>query len=173
MRLVSLNIVRFLFLILIQLLVVDQISLGFMGNYISLVIYVSFLLTFPINTSNYLLLVVALILGLTMDMFKDSGGIHASACLFLAFLRPFVLRRLQSQNPIDEVEELTVYTEDLKKNITYTVLLLSGFFFWLFLLEEFSFSRIPMILLKTLLSTIFSTLLIIIGQYLLFRRPKI
>ena len=112
MRLVSLNIVRFLFLILIQLLVVDQISLGFMENYISLVIYVSFLLTFPINTSNYLLLVVALILGLTMDMFKDSGGIHASACLFLAFLRPFVLRRLQSQNPIDEVEELTVYTED-------------------------------------------------------------
>jgi hypothetical protein len=160
MRLVSLNIVRFLFLILIQLLVVDQISLGFMENYISLVIYVSFLLTFPI-------------LGLTMDMFKDSGGIHASACLFLAFLRPFVLRRLQSQNPIDEVEELTVYTEDLKKYITYTVLLLSGFFFWLFLLEEFSFSRIPMILLKTLLSTIFSTLLIIIGQYLLFRRPKI
>ena len=119
MRLVSLNIVRFLFLILIQLLVVDQISLGFMDNYISLVIYVSFLLTFPINTSNYLLLVVALILGLTMDMFKDSGGIHASACLFLAFLRPFVLRRLQSQNPIDEVEELTVYTEDLKKYITY------------------------------------------------------
>lgn len=172
MRLVGINIFRFFIVILIQLLLVDQLSLGFMANYISLAVYVSFLLTFPVNASNYLLLLAALALGLTIDVFKDTGGVHASACLFLAYLRPFLLKRLQSQNQMEEVEELTVYTEDLQKYLVYCALLLSGFYFWLFLLEEFSFTRIPMILLKTLLSTVFTTILILIGQYLLFRKPK-
>lgn len=172
MRLVLINIARFFFLIFLQLLVVNQIGLGFLTPYISLVVYISFLFTFPINVSKYLLLIVALILGLTLDVFQNTGGIHASACLFLAFTRPFILARFRSESPIDEVQELTIYTEDFQKYVIYCLSLSMTFFFWLFLLEEFSLVKIPLILLKTLLSGIFSTLFIIIGQFLLFRKPK-
>lgn len=172
MRLIVLNIIRFSALVFLQIFVVNQMNLGFLNPYISLVIYISFLFTFPVNISKYILLIVAVILGLTVDMFQNTGGIHASACLFLAFIRPLLLERLQSDSPIDEIQELTVYTEDLQKYIFYCFLLACSFFFWLFLLEEFSFGRIPIIILKAILSSAISTALIILGQYLLIRKPK-
>ena len=79
----------------------------------------------------------------------NTGGIHASACLTMAFARPFLLRRLQTESPMDETSELTVYTEDLQKYVLYCFFLVFCFFFWLFLLEEFSFSNLPKIILKT------------------------
>ncbi|MEN8928301.1 MAG: hypothetical protein ABF242_08100 [Flavobacteriales bacterium] len=172
MKLIIINIIRFALLIFLQIFVVNQIGFGFMTPYISVVVYISFLLTFPVNISKYILLVVALVLGLTIDMFQNTGGIHASACLFMAFARPFLLRRLQSDSPIEEIEELTVYTEDLQKYLTYSLLLSFLFFVWLFLLEEFSFTRMPLIILKAVLSSIMSTSLIILGQFLLIRKPK-
>ena len=172
MRLIVKNIVRFIALVFLQIFVVNQMNLGFLNPYISIVIYISFLFTFPVNISKYILLIVALFLGLSIDMFQNTGGIHASACVFLAFVRPFLLIRLQSDSPIDEIQELSVYTEDLQKYIVYCMLLAFFFFMWLFLLEEFNFGRIPLIFLKAILSSVVSTALIILGQYLLIRKPK-
>ena len=172
MRLLLINIIRFSVLVFLQIFVVNQMSLGFLNPYISIVVYISFLFTFPVNISKYILLLVALFLGLAVDMFQNTGGIHASACIFLAFVRPFLLRRLQSDSPIDDIQELNVYTEDLQKYIMYCFLLAFSFFTWLFLLEEFSLGRIPLIILKAILSSIVSTSLIILGQFLLIRKPK-
>jgi rod shape-determining protein MreD len=172
MRLILLNIFRFTGLIFLQIFVVNQMNLGFLNPYISIVVYISFLITFPVNISKYILLLVALILGLTIDMFQNTGGIHASACVFLAFVRPFLLSRIQSDNPIDDIQELNVYTEDLQKYIMYCFILSFFFFIGLFLFEEFSFGRIPLIALKAILSSTVSTSLIILGQYLFIRKPK-
>jgi len=172
MNLISANIFRFVGLILLQVFVVNQIDLGFLNSYISLAVYVSFLLTFSTNISKYVTMLVALLLGLSIDMFLNTDGIHASACLFLALVRPYLLRRIQTANPLENVQELTVYTEDIQKYSLYSVLLLGAFFFWLFLIEEFSLHALPLILVKTVLSTIFTALLIIIGQYLLYRKLK-
>lgn len=172
MNLILSNIVRFISLILVQVFLVNQIDLGFMNSYLSVVVYLSFLLTFPTKVSKYLTMIVALVLGITIDMFLNTSGIHASACLFLALVRPVLLRRIQTANPLENVQELTVYTEDIQKYALYTFLLVGSFFFWLFLMEEFSFLALPIIILKTLFSTIVSTILILTGQYLLFRKPK-
>lgn len=172
MRIIGLNIVRFIFLIALQLLVVNQIGLGFLSSYISITVYMSFLFTFPVKISKYLLLVVSLLLGLTIDMFQNTDGIHASACLFMAYVRPFILNRIQSESPMEEIHELTIYREDAQKYILYCLLMSLSFFFWLFLLEEFSISKLPLVLVKTLLSGVFSALFIVIGQFLLFKKPK-
>lgn len=172
MNLVFSNILRFIFLVLVQVFIVNQIDLGIFNSYVSPLIYLSFLLTFSTKVSKYTTMVVALILGITIDMFLNTEGIHTSACLFLALVRPLLLRRIQTSNPLDNVQELTVYTEDIQKYALYSFLLIGAFFFWLFLMEEFSFISLPIILLKTLLSTIVSTFLILIGQYLLYQKPK-
>lgn len=172
MNLIGANIFRFIGLILLQVFVVNQIDLGFLNSHISLAVYVSFLLTFSTKISKYITMLVALLLGLSIDLFLNTEGIHASACLFLALVRPYLLRRIQTANPLENVQELTVYTEDIQKYALYSVLLLGAFFFWLFLIEEFSLLALPLILVKTVLSTIFTALLIIIGQYLLYRKPK-
>ena len=89
MRLILLNIFRFTGLIFLQIFVVNQMNLGFLNPYISIVVYISFLITFPVNISKYILLLVALILGLTVDMFQNTGGIHASACVFFSLCKAF------------------------------------------------------------------------------------
>jgi rod shape-determining protein MreD len=172
MRLITLNILRFFALILLQVFVINQINLGFLNTYISAVVYISFLLTFPTKVSKYFTLLVAFLLGIVIDIFLNTNGIHASACVLLAFVRPYLLERIQTDSPISEIQELTVFTEDLQKYILYTFILVFCFFFWLFILENFSFNNIFSVFLKTILSTLVSTILIIIGQYLLFRRLK-
>ena len=172
MRLILLNIVRFFFLVLLQVFIISKFNLGFLTGYISIAVYISFILTFPTRISKYITVVIAFFLGLTIDMFLNTHGIHASACVFLSFIRPYLLNRLQTESPMDEIDELTIYTEDAQKYILYTFILSLGFFFWLFMIEEFSFVKIPVIILKTILSSIVSTILIIIGQYLLFRKQK-
>lgn len=172
MNLVFSNILRFVFLVLTQVFLVNQIDLGIFNSYISIAVYVSFLLTFPTKVPKYFTMIVALVLGVVMDMFLNTDGIHASSCLFLALVRPYLLRRIQTANPLENVQELTVYSEDIQKYVLYCMLLVGSFFFWLFLIEEFSLFALPIILLKTILSTIVTTLLIIVGQYLLYPKPK-
>ncbi len=172
MNLVLSNILRFMFLVLTQVFIVNQIDVGVLNSYISPVVYISFLLTFPTKVSKYMTMIIALILGITMDMFLNTEGVHSSACLFLALVRPLLLRRIQTENPLDNIQELTVYTEDFQKYTLYSFLLIGAFFFWLFLIEEFSLFSLPLILLKTILSTVVSTLLILLGQYLLYKKPK-
>jgi hypothetical protein len=150
--------------------VINNIELGFLASYISPVIYISFLFTLPINISKYVVLILAFFLGLTLDVFQDTYGIHASACVFLALIRPRLLESFSSDS-IEKANELTIFTEDRQKYITYIFILTFMFFIWLFILEEFSFTKIPLIVLKTILSSVISTILILLGQLLLFQKP--
>ena len=76
MNLILSNIVRFISLILVQVFLVNQIDLGFMNSYLSVVVYLSFLLTFPTKVSKYLTMIVALVLGITIDMFLNTTNLQ-------------------------------------------------------------------------------------------------
>ena len=172
MGLVGKNIVRFVGLILLQILLIRNVEFGFLNNYIYLALYTSFLLTFPLNVNKYFVVIVALFLGLSIDMFENTYGLNASACVFMAFVRPSILKRFQTDSPIEDIQELTIYNEDKQKYAIYSFVLIFCYYLWFFLLEEFSIFKIPVILLKTIISTGISTLLILLGQLLLIRKPK-
>lgn len=165
------NIIRFFSLVLMQVLIVKHFNFGFLTNYISAIIYISFLFTLPHSISKYWVIILAFCLGLTVDVFSNTYGIHASACVFTAFLRPRLVESFNTDS-IYKVDELTIFTQDRQKYIYYIFILTFAFFLWLFFLEEFSFTKIPIILLKTILSTIISSFLIILGQLLLFKKPN-
>ncbi len=76
-------------LLLAQLFLFDQIN--FMG-YINPMVYLLFLVLYPLENKPAYFMLVAFFLGLIMDTFQDTGGAHAAACLTLAFTRPFWLR---------------------------------------------------------------------------------
>lgn len=83
------NIIRFIILVLLQVLLLNNIN--FLG-YINPYFYVLFLVLYPFNTPQTLFLLVAFLLGISIDTFEDSGGINAAACVVVAFIRPAVLR---------------------------------------------------------------------------------
>ncbi|NJW54870.1 rod shape-determining protein MreD, partial [Salinimicrobium oceani] len=83
------NAVRFVVLLLLQVLLLNNIN--FLG-YINPYLYVLFIILFPFSGSQTLLIFLSFLLGWGVDIFEDSGGINAAACLVAAFIRPVLLR---------------------------------------------------------------------------------
>ena len=86
---ITINIARFIILILLQVLVLNNIN--FLG-YINPYIYILFIILYPIKNNRLLFIFLSFLLGLTVDLFLDSGGVHAAACVTIAYIRPILLK---------------------------------------------------------------------------------
>ena len=70
------NITRFILLLIAQILIFNRIDLfGFINPFP----YVLFIILYPVNGNKSGLLAASFLLGLLMDMFWNSGGVHAAA----------------------------------------------------------------------------------------------
>jgi len=88
MKMVLQNIVSFIVLVLVQVLVLNNIH--FMG-YINPYIYILFILLLPVRFSRHFTLILAFVLGLIIDAFSNTYGMHAFSTVLIAFLRPFAV----------------------------------------------------------------------------------
>lgn len=86
------NILRFALLILLQVLIVNQLPLLGWGPPFVAFLYPLFIILLPIRTPTSYALVFAFFLGLIMDAFMNTGGIHAFVCVLIAFFRKGALR---------------------------------------------------------------------------------
>ena len=159
------NIIRFTTLVLLQVLLLNNIN--FLG-YINPYLYVLFLVLYPFNTPQTLFLLVAFLLGISIDTFEDSGGINAAACVVIAFLRPAVLRF--SFGVSYDYQTVKLANTPLGARLGYILILVFVHHFILFTLEMFDFSHIFLITKKTLFSGIFTVILILISLTLF--KPK-
>jgi rod shape-determining protein MreD len=160
------NSLRFIVAVLAQVLICNHID--FLG-YINPLVYIYFILLFPFNVNRSLFLVLAFALGLTVDLFSDSGGANAAACLIIAYIRPFVLRFAFGISY--EHQSIKLENTALGQRMLYITILVFTHHFFLFLLEIFNVSNILLILKNTLFFSIF-TILIITLSVTLFSRKK-
>ena len=145
--------------VLIQVLIMSNINLGY---YINPYIYILFLLILPVEIPRWLLLVLGFITGITVDMFQDSPGIHASASVFLAFVRPFVLSSISPRDGY-ETGSLPIPSHfGFLWFSKYAAICVLAHHFFLFIVEAFSFSHLLMVMVKTFLSSSFSLAFILI-----------
>jgi rod shape-determining protein MreD len=148
------SIIRFVVLILAQVLVFNNIN--FLGN-INPYPYILFILLFPINNNRTLFIFLSFMLGLFVDLFSDSGGIHAAACVTIAFIRPPVLKFAFGM--IYEHQTIKFNNTEFSNRIVYFSILLVIHHLIMFLLEIFNISNIIFVLQKTLFSSIFTILI--------------
>ncbi len=164
-KLVS-NIVRFMTLVLVQVLILNHVNfLGFINPYL----YVLFIVLLPLSFSQWKVILWAFIMGLTIDIFLDSGGINAAACLVIAYLRPVMLRA--SFGLSFDYQTVKFYKTPFKERFLYIAMMVVVHHFVLFLLIFFSFSHIILTLKNTLFSSIFTIILMLI-VIRLFQRVK-
>lgn len=159
------NSLRFVVAILAQVLICNHIN--FLG-YINPMIYIYFLFLFPFNANRSLFLILAFVLGLTVDMFSDSGGANAAACLIIAYIRPFVLRFAFGISY--EYQSIKLENTAFGQRIVYISLIVFTHHFFLFLLEIFNISNIILILKNTVFFSIFTILIITLSITLFSRK---
>lgn len=158
---------RFILLVLLQVLLFNNIN--FLG-YINPYIYLIFIALFPVKNNRAIIIFLSFLIGLSVDIFSDTGGIHAAACVFVAYIRPVILKF--SFGMIYEHQTIKFNTVEFGEKLTYISILTVIHHFVLFYLEVFSISKIALILQKTLYSSIFTILLIILITIIFSKRTK-
>lgn len=165
------NILRFICFILLQVYVLNQIPS--LHQFISPYLYFLFILWLPFSTPRFALLLVSFLLGLTLDYFMGTPGLHAAPCVLIAYLRPFLINLLISQ----EGAELN-YAEPSIKSLgwaPYSLYVLVFTFihhFYMVLLEWLYIGNFLYFLGKVTATTGVSLLLIFITEMLFFRKQK-
>lgn len=133
--------------------------LRFLNPYIYVYAVFSLLIRYP----RIWQLIIAFLLGGSLDLLEGSSGLHAAACVFIAFVQPFVKSIWDnSRDDPDELPSLKAMTLDRRLGF-----LLSAFFIHhlvLFSLEQFGFADFVGLLKRTVYSTLFSFTFVLLYQ---------
>ena len=158
----------FISLLLLQVLVLNNILfLGYVNPYV----YIIFVFLYPLSTKRIPFLSLAFLLGLCVDSFSDSGGIHAFSILFIAYIRLFFIRTIFKKNESDYLL-FNLRLETFDKMFNYTVILTLIHHFILFSFINFSFYNLSSVLINTLFSSIFTLVLFFLGSFI-FRKKLV
>jgi hypothetical protein len=156
------NIARFILLLAAQVLIFNRIDLfGFINPFP----YVLFIILYPVNGNKSGLLAASFFLGLLMDMFWNSGGVHAAASLILAYYRPSIFKFSFGLS----YEYQTVKLNDVLTPERFSFILIAVVLHHvvLFTLEIFNISFLWDIMVRTVLSTVFTIVTCIIIIYII------
>ena len=130
--------------------------------------YLGFLLFLPLRTPIVVQLLLSFGMGLTMDIFYDTGGLHAAAAVLLGFLRPWVLRLLTPRDGYDSGDTVNVHQMGWQWFGVYLLLLVLLHHTAFFVLELGSFHHFGITLGKILVSALFTSVALLIIQLLFY-----
>ncbi len=171
MNVIFKNTIRFVLLVFVQSFVLNKISLHQM---ITPYVYFIFIFWLPFSINRTLLLILGFALGYTVDSFQHHPGFHASACVLIAYLRPFLLNLLITQDNHELSYEEPSYRSlgGMMPYLVYTGALILIHNSWLFLLEAWQLADVYYFIFKTILSTIISFILLFIIEIGFSRKQK-
>ncbi len=157
---------RFIAVLLFQILVLNNIQLtGLMNPYF----YPLFVILLPLEVPMWASLIIGFFTGLCVGSFTNAAGLHAFATVLIVALRPIVLSALLPKASLEGVDEPTIRNIGPATFITLTVILVFVHHFTFFILEVMSFTLFYFTIIKVLTSTIVSSVIIILSQYLVGR----
>jgi hypothetical protein len=163
------NILRFIGVLAIQLLILDNVHLV---GFVVPVVYVYFIMKLPFGTKKLVVLFLAFLIGITIDLFIGTPGIHAAASTLTGFIRRYALKPC-----FGEIEDDSESAPSIKGNgfypfLGYTALLLGIHITVFFILENIGYEYHWLLLsLHVLASVAFSIFLIILIE-LLVQSPQ-
>lgn len=158
---VILNIFRWVLLMAIQILVLNNIYLGGAFNPY---LYVLIILSLPIEMSALMVLLIGFFTGFTLDVFSHTMGLHTMSLTLMAYLRPMVLSLIQPRDGFEFGSKAGITDFGWSKYLVYTLLLVFIHHLVLFVLECFSSGMLWLAVQKTLLNTVITIALILLAQ---------
>jgi len=157
-----------IFFAFLQVVLLNNIAITNIG--LTPYLYIVFILILPLETPPWLLLVYAFSLGLIIDIFDDTGGLHSAALLFVAFLRPVNLRIMAPRDGYESGTQARIFHYGFGWFFKYALLSVFVHHLIFFFLDTFSFENFFYTLLRIFATTLLSVTVIMMSQYLIFRK---
>lgn len=171
MSLLVKNIFRFILFILVQVYVLSQIPP--LHQFITPYLYFLFILWLPFTISRFNLLLVSFLFGITLDYFLGTPGFHAAPCVLIAYLRPFLINMLISQEGAElNYAEPSIRSMGVAPYSLYVIVFTFIHHFYLVLIEWLHFGNFLYFIGKVTATTVISLLLIFITEMLFLRKQK-
>jgi len=165
------NTIRFVLFILVQVFILFKMPP--LHRFVTPYLYYLFILWLPFNTSRFWLMSIGFFYGLCLDYFTNTPGLHAAACTLIAFIRPFVINILISQEGADKnYSSPSITSMGWAPYGTYVFVLTLFHHVYLVLLEWMSFGTFWYFIGKVIATTGISLLLILLTELLFFRKEK-
>lgn len=161
--------VRFVFVIFLQGLILNNVELF---GYVTPYVYPLFILLLPLETNPVLVLGFSFALGFFVDMFSLTWGMHTSSAVFLAFLRPYILRLLSPRDGYLFGVNPDLSNMGVSWFVSYASICLLSHHLFLFYVEVFQFEEFFFTFWRALLSSVFSLVLIILLQMISYRQVR-
>ena len=168
LSLLPINLLRFVDLMAAQVLIFSNIKFS---PFINPYVYPLFILLLPFETPRWLLMILGLVTGLTLDMFLGSLGYHAAACVLLAYLRPALISIITPKGAEFELEP-NIHLQGATWFLIYCGLATLLHHTCYFLIESGNFYNPFISLFRILLSTLFSVMFMMIFLFLFTSSKK-
>lgn len=129
-------------------------------------LYVAYLFFLPVESNPLLLMLAGFLMGFAVDIFYDSLGLHAFACVFVMYLRNYWLASITPQGGYDTNDTPSIAAHGMQWFLVYTIPLVFVHHAVLFFIEAGGFGMFWFTLWKVISSTFFTTIVTLIVQYL-------
>ncbi len=148
----------FILLVLIQVFVLNNIQFS---GYVNPYLYILFIITLPMSVKVEWSMLLAFLLGLSVDIFSNTIGMHAFACVLIAFLRPIIIKFFCSADTLKNLGEVNVRSIGTSSFVKYVVAMTLVHHIALFIIDTLSFGSFWFLFFRILYSSIFTILLIL------------
>lgn len=167
MYIISRNIVRFIVVVIFQVMVMDNVMInGYMVPYV----YLLFILLMPFETPRWMQLLSGFALGMSIDLLENTPGMHTAATVLVAFIRPYLLDLLAPRDGYEPETFPRIHYYGFVWFLKYTFIIVVIHHFMLFYLEVFQLKDFFSTLLRVILSSVLSASTIVLSQYFVFRK---
>jgi len=167
------TILRALIILLVQVLILKRIGLSthWLWQHGNIFLYPIIILLLPFRMTRHYVILLGFVIGLVIDMFYDTVGVHAFALTAMAYARGVLLTWLEPRGGYQLSMTPTNHIMGINWLMTYSAISIFIFCFLYFVGEIFTFVYLGQILLKTVI-TFFMSILVIMGYHLLFNPKK-
>ncbi|MEX2230741.1 MAG: Rod shape-determining protein MreD [Cyclobacteriaceae bacterium] len=162
-RINIIQIISFFIYLLYQVLILKNIVLF---NTAFCFLYVAYLFFLPVESKPLFLMFAGFIMGFAIDIFYDSLGLHAFSCVLVMYVRNYWLSLITPQGGYDSSATPSIAINGMQWFLVYTIPLVFLHHAVLFFVEVGGFGMFWFTLWKIITSTIFTTIVTVVVQYL-------
>ena len=151
-------IILFIVLILTQVIICNNICLF---NTAVPIIFIYLIIRLPLTLNINIALTIAFLLGLTIDIFSNTHGMHALACTITAFLRKSIIKLYVPREEDISDGEPTIKSIGYTQYFKYLFTIVLFYCTIIFIIESCSFFNLIRLLAQITTSTILSFIIIL------------